>query len=188
VAEQKKPATYADYAAVPETMAAEIVGGELFVYPRPTLRQQLASSVVLGELGAPFVRGLGGPGGWWMLFGPELHFGGDILVPDIAGWRHERMPQIPDAPHLELAPDWLCETLSPSSAKVDLSLKLPLYAQVGVKNVWLVDPAMRTVQTFRCEGGRWVLLRAFAADDRMRAEPFAELEIDLSALWGGMAS
>jgi Uma2 family endonuclease len=188
MAEQKKPATYADYAAVPETKAAEIIGGELYVFPRPASPQVHATSELIYELVGPFMRGRGGLGGWWIFFGPELHFGGDILVPDIAGWRYERMPEIPDAPHFELAPDWLCETLSQSSAKIDLSLKLPLYAQVGVKNVWLVDPEKLTVETFRCEAGRCSPLQVFSDSDRIRAEPFAEVEIDLSVLWAGLES
>jgi Uma2 family endonuclease len=135
----------------------------------------------------PFQLGIGGPGGWWILDEPELHFGDDVLVPDLAGWRVERMPELPEAPHFRLPPDWLCETLSPSTAKVDLDLKLPIYAQVGIGHVWIVDPELKTVQTFRCEGGRWVLLETFRDGDRMRAEPFAEVELDLSVLWRGPA-
>ncbi|MCL2777658.1 MAG: Uma2 family endonuclease, partial [Polyangiaceae bacterium] len=100
------PATYADLEALPPNMVGEILHGVLYAFPRPASRHARATSILGGELIAPFDRGKGGPGGWILLDEPELHFGADVLVPDIAGWRRERMPEMPDAPWFALAPDW----------------------------------------------------------------------------------
>ena len=101
-----KRATYADIEALPDHLVGEILDGELHASPRPGLRHAVAATRLTGRLSPPFDDGLGGPGGWWILIEPELHLGEDIVVPDLAGWRRERLPEIPDAPHLELAPDW----------------------------------------------------------------------------------
>src|SRR6185369_17877981 len=110
-------------------MVAEIVDGELFASPRPRPRHAVAASVLGSDLNIPFQQGRGGPGGWWILFEPELHFGEDVLVPDIAGWRHERMRTIPDAAFITLAPDWVCEVVSPSTGRLDRSRKMGVYAR-----------------------------------------------------------
>ena len=126
---------------------AEILDGELFLSPRPASRHARATSLLGSELTGAFDRESGnpaGPGGWWILDEPELHFGSDVVVPDIAGWRRERMPRIPDAPWFDLAPDWLCETLSPSTARIDRTRKLAIYAREGIRHVWLVDPMQRS--------------------------------------------
>ena len=119
------------------------------------------------------------------MFEPEFHFGEDVLVPDLAGWRHERMPRIPRVPFFEIAPDWLCEVLSPSTASLDRSRKLRVYARERVGHVWLLDPLDRTLEVFRLNGeGQYVLLTVFGPDDaRVRAEPFDAIELDLSRLW-----
>src|SRR5688572_13466667 len=107
----KRPATYADLEALPANMIGQIVGGELYASPRPAAPHALTASIVGMDLGSPFQRRRGGPGGWWILDEPELHFGNDVVVPDLAGWRVERMPQVPRTAAIELAPDWLCEVL-----------------------------------------------------------------------------
>ena len=112
----KKNATYADLCAVPENFVAEILEGELYAFPRPAIPHAHVAAVLGGELMGPFHRGRNGPGGWLILDEPELHFGADVLVPDIAGWRRERLPIRPDAAYLTLALDWLCEVLSKSSS------------------------------------------------------------------------
>jgi Uma2 family endonuclease len=180
----RRDATYADLLEVPEHLVAEIVDGELITSPRPALRHALASSALGGELSGPFQRGRGGPGGWWIIFEPELHFGRQVLVPDLAGWRKERVPVLPDAPAMTLAPDWLCEVISPSTGRLDRARKLPLYASMGVNHVWVVDPAARTLEVLRRDEEGWRIVRSFGDDDLVRAEPFEAAEIDLLALWG----
>jgi Uma2 family endonuclease len=177
-------ASYDDLLAVPDNLVAEIVDGELYTSPRPAAPHALATSALGAELGPPFQRGRGGPGGWWILDEPELHFGEDVLVPDLAGWRRERLPVVPDQPFFTLAPDWVCEVLSPSTERLDRARKLPAYAGAGVRHVWLVNPATRTLEVLRREGERFVLAAVHSADDIVRAEPFEAIELDLLALWG----
>ncbi len=138
-----------------------------------------------GELTFPFGRGRGGPGGWIILDEPELHLGAEpaILVPDLAGWRRERLPSIPDQAYLTLAPDWICEVLSPSTGRFDRAEKLPLYAAENVRYAWLIEPLQHTLEVLRNESGRWLLLATHAGDAKVRAEPFDAIELELSALW-----
>ena len=176
-------AVYADLERVPDTMVAEIVDGELFASPRPRPRHAVAASVLGSDLNPPFQQGRGGPGGWWILFEPELHFGEDVLVPDIAGWRRERLPAPPAVAHLALAPDWLCEVLSPSTEAVDRAKKLKIYAREGVSHVWLIDPLLRTLEVLRLESQRWALIAMREKHALVRAEPFDAIELELGALW-----
>jgi hypothetical protein len=186
----RRPATYEDLLAVPDDLLAQIVDGKLVTSPRPAMGHAIACSALNALLGGPFglgVRGgsggLAAPGGWWILVKPELHLGADILVPDLAGWRRERMPVPPDAPYVTLAPDWVCEVLSPSTAGLDRVRKLPLYARADVAHAWLVDPAGRTLEVLRRHESRWLVADAFAGDARVRAEPFDAVELDLAPLW-----
>jgi Uma2 family endonuclease len=179
----KRDATYADLLAVPEHIVAELINGALVTSPRPASRHALASSVLGSELTGPFHRGKGGPGGWILLDEPELHLSSDILVPDLAGWRRARMPELPDAAAFELAPDWVCEVLSPSTAAIDRAEKMPIYARERVPHIWLVDPIARTLEAFHLENDRWTLLGTWRDDARVRAEPFTELELELASLW-----
>jgi Uma2 family endonuclease len=179
----KKLATYDDVLSAPPHMVAEIVDGELVLSPRPALRHGATASTLGEELGPPFKRGRGGPGGWIIVDEPELHLASDVLVPDLAGWRRERMTVLPDAPFLTLAPDWVCEVLSPGSARFDRKKKMPIYAGAGVSNAWLVDPIERTLEVFRLADGLWSLLATFSDDERVRAEPFDAIELDLALLW-----
>jgi Uma2 family endonuclease len=139
---------------------------------------------VLGrKIGGPYDDGLGGPGGWWILDEPELHLKKDVLVPDLAGWRRARMPKYPDSAYFTIAPDWVCEILSPSTSSLDRVQKLEIYAREGVSHAWLIDPQARTLEVLRLESGRWTILAAHGGADVVRAEPFGEIELDLSALW-----
>jgi Uma2 family endonuclease len=180
----KRRATYEDLLQVPPHLVAEIVDGELHVSPRPASRHALASSALGSELGPPFHRGRGGPGGWWIIDEPELHFGDDIVVPDLAGWRRERLPEFPDTPAFSLAPDWACEVVSPSTERLDRAKKMPVYAAAGVPHLWLVNPTARTVEVYRLADGRWLLLATHEGAQRVRAEPFEAVELDLAPLWG----
>jgi Uma2 family endonuclease len=142
-------ATHDDLLKVPDHLVAEIVDGELFTNPRPALRHATASSALGMLLGPPFMFGKGGPGGWWILDEPELHLGRDVLVPDLAGWRKERMPEVPDEAWCDIAPDWICEVVSPATGRLDRVRKMPKYAEQLVSHLWLVDPAVRTVEVYR---------------------------------------
>jgi Uma2 family endonuclease len=180
----RKPATYADLEALPENVVGELIAGELFASPRPAVPHAVAGSYLVAELKGPFDLGRGGPGGWIILYEPELHFGEDVLVPDIAGWRRERMPRPPRTAAISLAPDWVCEVLSPSTAALDRGAKLPVYAREGVRHVWFVDPVARMLEVFRLEGARYTLLVTHTGVARVRAEPFEAIELDLAFLWG----
>lgn len=179
----REPATYADLVVLPENKVGELIAGELYASPRPAGPHSVAASVLTMELGSAFHRGRGGPGGWAIIIEPELHFGDDVLVPDLAGWRRERMPRVPRTPAFTLAPDWLCEVLSPSTARLDRAAKLPVYAREGVKHVWLVDPEARMLEVFRLEGAHYSLRVTHSGTARVRAEPFEALELELAALW-----
>jgi Uma2 family endonuclease len=181
----RRPATYEDLLKVSDNLVAEIVDGELHTSPRPAPRHAVATAELGAELGPPFSRSRGGPGGWWILDEPELHLGPDILVPDLAGWRRERLPTISDSPpYFRLAPDWICEVLSPSTYRLDRIKKLRIYGRESVRHAWLVHPGERTLEALRLESGRWSIVGTFADDAIVRAEPFHAVAIDLLPLWG----
>jgi Uma2 family endonuclease len=177
------------YRNAPETMVAEIIDGELLAMPRPHRQHVHAASALGEELGPPFRRGRGGPGGWVILDEPELRFGAlpDIVIPDLAGWRRERVPADflagTEPPFITLAPDWVCEVLSPSTERVDRGRKLDLYRREGVAHVWLVSPALQTLEVLRRHDLGWLLVATFAGDTAVRAEPFDAVELDLAGLW-----
>lgn len=179
-----KPTGYEALLALPDNQVGEIVGGTLYASPRPAVRHALAASALGVALGGPFQFGRGGPGGWWILDEPELRLGQDVLVPDLAGWRKARLSAVPDEPSIALPPDWVCEVLSPSTAKLDLSLKLPRYVDSVVGHAWVVDPAMRALQVFDLRAEKPVLSAVFVSDDWVRAPPFEDVEIELGLLWG----
>ena len=178
-----RPATYEDLVKLPDHLVAEIVDGELHATPRPAFAHVRAGSSLGVVIGGPYDHGHGGPGGWWILDELELHLGTDVLVPDLAGWRKTRMPQRPETAYVALAPDWVCEILSPSTAVVDRARKLAIYAREAVAYAWLIDPALQTLEVLRLEGGRWVILGTHAGNDVVRVEPFGEIDIELRLLW-----
>lgn len=179
---EERPVGYDDIVRLPDHVVGELVDGRLYVSPRPALIHALAASALNVALGGGF--GHAGPGGRWILHEPELHFERDVLVPDLAGWRRERLPVVPKTSFLTLAPDWICELLSPSTESLDRARKLPLYARYGVTHAWLVNPLTRTLEVLRRQGRRWVVQTTYADDDRVRAAPFETHEIDLLGLWG----
>jgi len=184
-AEDPRRALYERYLQVPEHLCAEIIAGTLYVTPRPAPRHANASSVLGGDLSGPFQRGRGGPGGWWILDEPELHLVSlEPMVPDLAGWRVERMPRLPETAYFELAPDWVCEVLSKSTESIDRQKKLPLYAAHGVRHAWLVDPIAKTLEVHTLgDEGRWREVRIYQGDALVRAAPFEAVELELAALW-----
>lgn len=185
----KKPAsreaTYEDLCRVPDNLIAEIIDGELYTQPRPAPRHARSASVLNGKISPPFDFGDNGPGGWVILFEPELHLGPrpQIIVPDLAGWRRERMPALPETAWFELAPDWVCEVLSPTTAVHDRIRKMPQYAKYNVQYLWLIDPLQKTLEAFRLQEGKWLQLGAWAEDETARIEPFDAIELTLTVLW-----
>jgi Uma2 family endonuclease len=184
VSSVKRPATYDDLLAVPPDKVAEIVDGDLYASPRPAIRPALASSALGSSLGPPFHHGRGGPGGWWILDEPELHFGTEVLVPDLAGWRRERLPEFPDTAAFTLAPDWACEVVSPSTERLDRAKKMPVYARERVAHLWLLNPIARTLEVYRLADGGWLLLATHEGAAIVRAEPFDAVDLELAPLWG----
>jgi Uma2 family endonuclease len=178
-----RPATYDDLAALPDIVIAEIVDGELHSTPRPASKHARTYSALGIRIGGPFDQGIGGPGGWWIVDEPEVHLGANVLVPDLAGWRRARMPEYPDVAYFSIAPDWVCEILSPSTEKLDRTKKLSIYARGNVSHAWLVDPVGRVLEVYRLENRRWSLLGTHVDDEFVRAKPFAEIETHLSDLW-----
>lgn len=177
-------AAYDDILALPDNVVGEIVYGVLEVSPRPAPPHAVAAGGLTGFLEPPFQWRRGGPGGWWILYEPEIHLGEHVLVPDLGGWRRERMPKLPETAFFPLAPDWVCEVVSPGSARLDRVRKLPAYAEQGVAWAWLVDPLARSLEVFRLRDGAWVLHSTHEDADLVRADPFAAVEIDLLLLWG----
>lgn len=182
----RKRATYADVLAAPEHKVAEVIDGDLYLSPRPAMPHTEVHSSLFAELRSSFGRGRGGPGGWIILSEPEVHLGEDILVPDIGGWRRERLPAIAQAPYVEIAPDWLCEVLSPSTEKIDRVKKLNVYARAEVNHVWMISARTRTFEVLRRQGRDWLNVGRFQDDAKVRAEPFDAVELDLAVLWADL--
>ncbi len=179
----KPPATYADIEALPANMVGQILFGVLHAHARPAPRHSRASSRLGIEIGGPFDRGRGGPGGWIVLDEPELHLGPHVVVPDIAGWRCERLPRLPETAYFETPPDWVCEVVSPSTARIDRTDKLAIYAAFQVAHCWLVDPLAFTLEVFELHDGRWTLDSTYKDRDPVAAPPFAEHTFPLDVLW-----
>lgn len=176
-------ATYEDLCNVPENMTGEIIDGELIVTPRPAWRHIDVASSLGGELVPPFRFGRGGPGGWLIYDEPEIHFGKNVIVPDLAGWRRERLAFRLDEHRFTVSPDWVCEILSPSTARNDRVKKMRVFAQHEVQYAWIIDPILMTLEVFKLESGNWTVRGLFAENEKVRAEPFEEVEIDLGNLW-----
>ena len=179
-----KRATYQDVLDAARDKRAEIIYGVLHVHPRPAKLHAVAASVLGMDIGGAFQRGRGGPGGWVIVDQPELHLGEDILVPDLAGWHRERFPGgAEDEPYFEVVPDWICEVLSPSTAKYDRTDKLQIYARETVNHAWIVDPQAKTLETYQLHEGRWLLTSSHHDSAAVSAPPFEAIELELAALW-----
>ncbi|HRE54299.1 MAG TPA: Uma2 family endonuclease [Candidatus Competibacter sp.] len=176
---------YAQLEALPDHLTGEIIGGHLYAHPRPAGPHTSAGSGLGGELYGPYQRGRGGPGGWWILDEPEVHFIRDVevAVPDLAGWRRVRMPRVPRDHRFEIVPDWICEILSPSTARIDRVVKMPIYARYGVPYLWLVDPLAHILEAFALRDERWTVIGLFQEQDTVTVEPCAEVALDLGGLW-----
>lgn len=179
--------TYADIEALPPHVVGEILAGELVVSPRPAPPHVWAGSTLGALLLPPFSLGIGGPGGWWIVDEPELSLdvdpAYDPVVPDLAGWRRETMPEHPETAQYQRIPGWVCEIVSPRSARTDRVLKLPFYARAGIGHAWLVDPLAESLEVYRLDGGGWRLVSTHGGPEVVRAEPFEAIELDLRHLW-----
>lgn len=178
-----KRATYADLEAVPPHLVAEIIDGELVTHPRPSPRHA-ATAIALGtELSGPFQKGQAGPGGWVFFVEPEVGFDSQLLVPDIAGWKRQRLSAYPDTNYFTIAPDWVCEILSGSTEKRDRTVKMRAYADGGVPHLWLIDPRLQILEAFELNARRWLKIGAWNSDDSVAAPPFDAVSISLADLW-----
>ncbi len=184
----KKPATYQDVLDAPEHMVAEILDGELFLSPRPAPRHAHTTTILTGILAPSFGESGFGFGGWRILIEPELHLGSDVVIPDLAGWKQERLPELPAEAYFPLAPDWVCEVLSPSTEGIDRAYKLRIYAREGVGHIWLINAVLRLLEVLRRDGNGLVRVGAYSRDEIVRAEPFEAIEIRLSRLWAEVKS
>ena len=176
-------ATYQDVLDAPSRKVVQIIDGKLYTHPRPAPSHANAGAALLGNLKNPFDFSRGGPGGWVILYEPELHLREDIVIPDLAGWRRTRMPQLPDTAYFAIAPDWVCEVLSPSTRKLDLGRKRGIYAREGVKHLWIVDPEERSLAAYELRRGLWILLDTLYGDAAVSLPPFDAISFNLSDLW-----
>jgi hypothetical protein len=178
-----RAATYRDLCEVPDGLVAEILDGDLWVSPQPVPKHCYASMMLTVELVPPFQNGNRGPGGWQLLSEVELHLGGDVVVPDVAGWRRDRGLRLFDHAHIVNAPDWVCEIVSKSTEKLDRGLKMRLYARERVGHLWFLDPRTRTLEVFKLSDGGWVPIQVFGGDEAAPAAPFETVPLALSHLW-----
>jgi Uma2 family endonuclease len=171
--------------ALPESQKGEIIDGELFVQPRPRFRHARATAFMVRYLGGPFDLDDGGPGGWWIVPEPGIELpNAPEVSPDVGGWRRERMPAPPpEGEPLRLAPDWVCEVLSPSNRRWDLKKKFPFYPRVGVPWLWVVDPPAETISVRRLEGSEWHVVVEVVGGETAALPPFLEVELPLGRLW-----
>lgn len=178
-----KPASYADIEALPPHVTGQIIDGELFASPRPAAAHVETASVLGGIIMGAYRLGIGGPGGWRIMDEPELHLGDAVLVPDIAGWRLERWPGLPENHGIEIAPDWICEVLSPSTERFDRIRKMAAYARFGVPHAWLVHPTRHSVEIFELVNGRWTFIQGVEGVEELCAKPFDAITIPLAKVW-----
>jgi len=179
------PTLYESLETLPEGMTGEILNGQLHAQPRPSWPHARTAVQLDRSIGRGYDDGIDGPGGWWILIEPEVHFVYDteVTVPDLAGWCRERIPYPPEGHRIEVVPDWVCETLSPSTASKDREVKMPLYAHYGVPYAWLIDPGKQTVEVYRIDDGTWVESGFFSDTDQVVAPPFEAVSIDLGCFW-----
>ena len=176
---------------LPENVVGEIFNDELVVSPRPSPKHAGAVSRLAASISGPFDLGNGGPGGWRIFFEPELHFEKppqksekkNVIVPDIAGWKTEKMPEFPKTAHFELSPDWICEVLSPSTARHDKISKMSIYAVNNIPHYWIVDPINKILETFILQDEAYRMEMTFGGNDRVSAPPFGAFEFNLGILW-----
>ena len=178
-------ARYADLEALPPNVKAEIVNGELYMHAQPLQPHGNVIDGLAETLRPPFMRGRGGPGGWWICSESQISFEDAdwrTMVPDVAGWRRERAPNFPER-YFEITPDWVCEVLSPSTRLHDRNVKGPAYAEEGVPHFWIVDPAFRLLECYENAGRAWKEVARFEGTAQVAVPPFEAVPFDLADLW-----
>lgn len=185
--EARHTATTADLLAVPEPERFhEIVDGELVRKASPSGPHGRTQSRVAAKIGGPYDRRPGNraPGGWWTVTAVEIELEAhQVYRPDVAGWRRERLPELPSKSPITVRPDWVCEVLSESNASNDLVKKMRGYHRAGLPHYWIVDPREETLTVYRWTAEGFLLVLAADRQDRVRAEPFEELELFVGALF-----
>lgn len=184
----RRLATYADLLSLPEGTRGEVLGGQVVIPPAPLPRHSRAQRALGRFLGGPFDDddGRGGPGGWWILAEVDVRLSPhDVVRPDVAGWKRERIPNPWDESPIEVVPDWICEVASPSNVAQDRVRKRALYARTGVSYYWLVDPEARTLESLRLDRTSVTLIEVGAYDDTAiaRIAPFDAIELEVSRLF-----
>jgi Uma2 family endonuclease len=181
-----KLATYDDLLGLQEDVRAEVIAGQILVAPSPLPRHSRAQRVLGRFVGGPYDDddGRGGPGGWWIFIEVDVQLGShDIVRPDLAGWRRTRLPHPGAMRPIDVAPDWVCEVISPSAAARDRVIKRDLYARHRIPHYWLVDPEARTLEALELTGDRWVEIGAWDETASARIAPFADVELEVGRLF-----
>jgi Uma2 family endonuclease len=179
-----RPATLADLATLPPGQKGEVLDGELYVQARPTARHSRVTGAIVAATSGPYNLGQRGAGCWWLLREPGIALpGSQEFSPDMAGWRSERLPELPANEAIRVAPDWACEVMSPTTRGYDLVKKRPFYARIGVSWLWYVDVEARSISVSQLRDGAWVELAVHGDDERVRLQPFPDVEQDLSLWW-----
>ncbi len=179
----KRGAGEADLDLVPDDLTGEIIDGNLYAFPRPAILHSRGVGRMYKLLGP--ADDDDGSDGWVILFEVAIWFTRrkrHMLVPDLAAWRRARLPEVPDAKSFTLAPDWVCEGISPSTAKYDRGRKREIYANAGVGHLWIVDTAHLTVEAYMLVDGKYELDTIAGNRDVVRLPPFG-FDLDLAKLW-----
>ncbi len=178
-------ACYQDLLALADDVRAEILGGEIVAMPAPLPRHSNPQRALGRFVGGPFHDddGFGGPGGWWIFVEVDVELEAhEVVRPDLAGWRRERLVT-PDRRPLRVVPDWACEIVSPSSAARDRVYKRHLYARHGIRHYWIVDPEARTLEALELHDGRWVDVGTYDETATAQVPPFEAVSIEVGRLF-----
>ncbi len=179
----------ADFLAIPEDQRHhEIIDGELVRKAMPSGPHGRAQFRIATEIGGPYDRraGRGGPGGW--IFATEVEIQlepPNLFRPDVAGWRRERLRQLPKEGPSGERPDWVCEILSPSNKQNDLFKKLRTYRRCQVAHYWIIDPDIEALAVYCWTADGYLLVLTAQGAERIRAEPFDAVELSVHDLIAG---
>ena len=176
-------ATYQDVLDAPPHMVAEILEGKLYMNPRPTMQHGKATAKLFFRLTAPYEERQNGPGGWQFTYEPEIHLDDHVLVPDLAGWLVEHLPESMRGPYTTVAPDWICETLSPSTRKIDLTVKRDIYANYRIQHLWYLDPDKLTLEALALDDSSYRSLGRVKGKKIVSLPPFESAQFPLTDLW-----